>query len=137
MEKNLKNYTIKNNLRDMNEEIRKKIHEICKKNSIDESLFYIASIGTGKKIVYDFRNKKEEIKEKFIIRYFSRYDRFVIWNRIDHGPTTKIMSLCMNDFNDCIENRVLKGVEFRWKKSTKVYVSNLKDLEKTILECVK
>ena len=31
MEKNLKNYTIKNNLRDINEEIRKKIHEICKK----------------------------------------------------------------------------------------------------------
>ena len=36
-----------------NEEIRKIVHGICKKNSIDESLFYIANICNGKNIIYE------------------------------------------------------------------------------------
>ena len=123
-----------------NEEIRKIVHGICKKNSIDESLFYIANICNSKNIIYDFRNKKEKIKEKFIIRYFAKYDMFVVWNREDHKPQTKKLTLSKKDFNKSIDtktNVVKKGVEFKWRKLTTAYVSDLKDLEKIILECTK
>ena len=103
-------------------------------------MFYIANICNSKNIIYDFRNKKEEIKEKFIIRYFTKYAMFVVWNRKEHKPQTKKLTLSKKDFNKCIDtktNVVKKGVEFKWRKLTTAYVSDLENLEKTILECTK
>lgn len=123
-----------------NEEFKNIVYEVCDKNFTDKSIFYVANICNGENITYDFSNKKEGIKEKFIIRYFSKYDAVVIWKRNEHKPMTRKITLNKKDLKKCIDKDshiVKKGVEYQHRKLTDAYVSKLEDIEKIILECTK
>ena len=120
--------------------LQKLIYKVCEDNNIDKSKFFIASIGYGKNIVYDFRNRKDEIKVDYIIRYFDLYKTFVIWNKKEHKDKTKKFTIAKNAFNKIIDsyrNRIDKGVEYRCWCLSKAYVFEFDDLEKVLVKYFK
>ena len=121
-------------------EIEELIYKICEDNNIDKSNFFVASVGYGKNLIYDFINKKDKIEEKYIIRYFDLYKVFVIWNRAEHKKETKKLTITKNDFNKIINSstdRFNKGIEYRCWKSSKAYVFEFTDLEKVLIKYFK
>lgn len=121
-----------------NSEFKKIVEDICVENKINKDLFYIASVCKGKHIKYDFSKNTNQPHQKYIIRYFQKYDAVVIWNTSEHIPSTKILTLSKKDLLKAIDENnfcIKKGVEYRWWKLTNSYVSNLSNISDIILKC--